>query len=321
MGLRQGRGWRRLAPVLGVALVAGACDLGEPPVVLDDGHVDGFAVAWEDGALDVHVHDDGAGVERDPAEAVLHAVPATRTVVPGGSAFGFLGAAGSDVWILPQAQEPGVLWLGWETEEIPAGVLDGNRLQWRLLAVEGPGAFHLFTSGSFGQPQVLFDSDDGLPDSVTVSTGTHAHGNWAFGAAGQYKVTFEATAVVDGRPVSSGPVHYTFTAESYECGDIDDVTVAPNPVAGGSSLDVDYQLANCGTAGDTYGIAVTVTAPAACGGGVQTVAGGPHTLAAGATVAGSVAVEAPGCAGTYAVKVKATGVPNSYADEAELTVT
>jgi surface-anchored protein len=44
---------------------------------------------------------------------------------------------------------------------------------------------------------------NGLPDRYTVSTGTHAHGNWAFTKEGAYKLTFTQRATLaNGRSVS-----------------------------------------------------------------------------------------------------------------------
>jgi surface-anchored protein len=298
-----------------------ACDTGEPPFVLDEGHVDGFAVAVDDGEFDLHVHDDVYGVERSPAETVLHARPGSQTSIPANPAYSFLGAAGADIWVLPQVQDSDLLWLGWETEEIPTGILQGNALQWKLMEVDGPGSFHIFTTGALGQPTVLFDSDDGLPDTVSLPVGTHAHGNWTFGAPGQYTVTFQAIGTLaDGTPLDSGPVDYTLTVGQYECGDVDDMAVDPATVAGGQSVEVSYVLENCGTASDSLGVSVTLKAPASCGGAVTTTPVAPTTVTAGGSVAGSATVTAPSCPGTYQVKAKPTGVPNSYAAVTDLHV-
>jgi len=85
----------------------------------------------------------------------------------------------------------------------------------RLVSVNGPGQFALYTVNSFGTPTALLNSGDGLPDSFTVHRGTHAHGNWAFRAAGTYTVVFEVTTTTAAdNAVSSGPEIYTFVVES-----------------------------------------------------------------------------------------------------------
>src|SRR5688572_10129161 len=61
-------------------------------------HVD-VGLAFEDGAWDLHLHDETNDVEYGPGEALLHASAAARVTVPPGSQFAFLGAApGDTVW-------------------------------------------------------------------------------------------------------------------------------------------------------------------------------------------------------------------------------
>jgi len=305
-----------------IALLAASCDLAEPPHLLQVGHVDGFAVHVDDGELEVHIHDDSGAepVERDPASTVLHALPGTKTQVPNNPNFAFLGPAGADVWILPQTQRPDILWLGWETQGISPGVLQGNQLTWRVTGVDGPGDFSVFTVGAFGAPTVIFNSADGLPDSRVVPTGVHVHGNWGFTAPGEYTVTFEATATLaDGTPVSSGPVPYTFTVDSYACGDVDDLTL-PASVEGGSAVDVTYDYSNCGADPSTADVQARVTAPEACGKVVTNHGIDSHSLAPGAAEAGSGSFTAPTCPGTYTVSVRGHGPANSYIQQVNLTV-
>ncbi|MDO8201575.1 choice-of-anchor M domain-containing protein, partial [Conexibacter sp. CPCC 205762] len=180
------------------AALAGPGSAAAAPVVLQDGHVD-WGARLVDGALRVQVKDGTAGsgavVWRDPADVVFHVRPAARTSVPAGAAFAFLGTPGAPLWLLPQVQRPGVLWPGWNTEEIAGGQVAGP-LTWTLDAVDGPGRFALFSSGTFGGATTLFDSGDGLPDTTTVPAGTHAHGNWAFGAEGRYLLTLTTRAAL-----------------------------------------------------------------------------------------------------------------------------
>ncbi|MBB4662848.1 choice-of-anchor M domain-containing protein [Conexibacter arvalis] len=165
-------------------------------VVLDDGHVD-VAARLVGGALRLQVKDGTAGagsvIWRDPADVVLHARPASATTVPSAAAMGFLGAPGAPLWLLPQVQRAGVLWPGWNTEQLTSAEVAGA-VRWTLTGVEGPGAFALFTTGAFGTVDKLFDTSDGLPDARAIPLGTHAHGNWAFGAEGRYVLSFEIRA-------------------------------------------------------------------------------------------------------------------------------
>ncbi|GIF17064.1 choice-of-anchor M domain-containing protein [Actinoplanes teichomyceticus] len=194
--------------------VSAATPAQAAPVTLTSGHVDVLDVDYTAGALTLSVNDGtgGAEIERDPADVVLQ-VPATAKVtVPGGSAWSFLGEAGSTAWVLPQSSTSGLIWAGWNTLEIPSGVLQGNTVSFRLTGVSGPGAVSVYTV-SAGTPAKLFDSGDGLPDSLTVARNLHAHANWAFTRPGTYTATFAVTGRLasNGATVSTGAKTYTFT--------------------------------------------------------------------------------------------------------------
>jgi putative ABC transporter-associated repeat protein len=181
-------------------LLATACALALAPAahaetVLDGGHAD-YGVRIVDGALRSQVKDDSAGGEpvwREVGEVLVRLDAAARATVPAGASWGFLGSPGATIWVVPQVQKPGVVWLGWNTEALSAADVDGA-VRWRLTAVEGPGTVAVFQTGAFGQVDRLFDSGDGLPDARDVPVGTHAHGNWAFTRPGTYALTFEHSA-------------------------------------------------------------------------------------------------------------------------------
>jgi len=311
----------RLALVAAGALALGACDLLEPPKPYAAGHVDAPGVAYEDGAIALHVHDEEGGVELEPHEAVLQAVPASETTVPSDPAFSFLGDPGDPVWVLPEVQDPELLWLGYAAEEVETGVFEDDELTWQLVEVDGPGDVFLFTVDPFGTPDVLFDSKNGLPDSTAIGVGEHHHASWAFTAPGHYEVTYVVGGtLVGGGPVDSGPVQFTFVVGEYECGDVDDVTITPSPARVGRPVEVAYTLENCGTQTSDVGASVTVRAPVSCGGGSTTVTGSTRTLDAGETATDSVTFNAPSCRGTYTVKVKADEVPYRYAEQRSLKV-
>ena len=112
-------------------------------------------------------------------------------------------AAGTPIWQIPQTQKAGVVWLGWNTEELTAAQVYGGGVDWRLDKVTGPGALAIFEFDSFGQPKIIFNSADGLPDTYRIPLGTHAHGNWAFTKAGTYRLTLTHSATLaNGKAVS-----------------------------------------------------------------------------------------------------------------------
>jgi surface-anchored protein len=184
-----------------------------PTVVLSQGHVDAVDVHYEDGELELHVHDETVdpSVERDPADVVFRVLPGAETTVPDDPAYSFLGSPGAPVWILPEAQNPDLLWPGLSTEEIEPGVFAGDTVTLTLWRVRGPGALSVFTTDAFGTPAVLANSGDGTPDQLTLTTGGHQHVNWGFTSTGTYKVVFQTCGTLaDGTKVVSDPAVYTF---------------------------------------------------------------------------------------------------------------
>ncbi|MEV6281985.1 TIGR03773 family transporter-associated surface protein [Kribbella sp. NPDC051770] len=169
---------------------------GGPSVKLTTGHAD-FAVRVEGNGLRSRVKDGTRGpvVWRAPEDVLVELGTAAEATAPGG-AFGFLGPAGSKLWQIPQTQKDGVVWLGWNTEELTATQVSGGSVNWRLDKVTGPGRVAVFEFDSFGQPKIVFNSADGLPDTVKVPLGTHAHGNWTFTQPGTYQLTFTHTATL-----------------------------------------------------------------------------------------------------------------------------
>jgi surface-anchored protein len=209
------------APVVGLLGMVAACAPSPTPPppppaphVISAGHADVFEVTVSGSALSVQIEDESAvpTVYRNPAQTLLQVKPTAQTSVPSpAGAFSFLGAAGAPVWILPQVQNPTLLWPGTSTERIGAGVLQGNSVTWHIDSVSGPGGFHVYTTNGFGVPSVIFTSTAAFPQSTTLGVPTHAHHNWAFGATGTYTVAMRATATLaGGTPVTSGPVTYTF---------------------------------------------------------------------------------------------------------------
>ncbi|MET7277198.1 choice-of-anchor M domain-containing protein [Kribbella sp. NPDC005582] len=187
-----------------------------PSVVLDQGHVDVVGIAWEDNAFNVHVHDEETDTEYSPAEVQLVAKPGSQIAVPDDAAYSFLGTPGSPAWVLPQVQDADLLWPGIGAEEIGPGVFTNDSLKVVLVGVTGPADFSIFTTDAFGTPTRLADSGNGLPDTISTTAGGHLHANWAFEAAGTYKVKFKVcgTLAATGKTVSSAIATYTFTVQA-----------------------------------------------------------------------------------------------------------
>lgn len=221
---------------------------GTGRTVIADGHVD-LGPRFLGGAWHLQIRDDHVRpvVWRNLPDVVLQAVDAAAVTVPADPAFAFLGQAGVRVWVLPQTQQPGILWPGWNTQD-PSVIPKVNReATWRLHGVTGPGKFALFLNGNFGAPQILFDSAKSFPQETGIEVGSHVHGNWVFGAPGSYVLdiemlasTVDGSAVTDrqqlrifvgaGDPGTAFPVVATTTATSAGT-PVPPVAEAPGPAA------------------------------------------------------------------------------------------
>ncbi|MGW3968824.1 choice-of-anchor M domain-containing protein [Streptomyces ardesiacus] len=182
-------------------------------VTLTSGHVDVLDVDYASNSLTLDLLDEttSTAVDRAPADVTLNVpVAAKHTNVPSTTPWAFLGTGGT-AWILPQSQTSGLLWAGWNTTGVPSGTFVDNKLTFSLTGVTGPAGFSIYTA-SGSTPTVLFDSGNGLPDTLSVSAGAHTHANWGFDAAGTYKVTFSVSGVLasNGQTVSTGSKTYTF---------------------------------------------------------------------------------------------------------------
>lgn len=164
--------------------------------VLNDGHVD-VASLLEGGSLLTRVKDtteSATAVYRDPEETVLQLLPGAETAVPADPDFAFLGSGGATIWQVSQTQQDDLLWPGWSTESIAAEATTGG-IDWRLDAVDGPGAFFIYQTADFGEVRRVLSSTE-LGAWYTIPKLTHAHGNWAFTAEGVYCLDFMRSATL-----------------------------------------------------------------------------------------------------------------------------
>jgi surface-anchored protein len=183
--------------------------------LLQTGHVD-LGPKYADGQWTFLIHDDAAradaaatSVWRYPAETVLRVLDQAQLTVPDDPNYAFIGAdPGQPVWVVPQTQNPDALWLGWNTQDPEVMRTIDRGITLSLTGVQGPGIMTSYLqSGSFGEPQLLWDSR--VPDAqpIWVDVNTHTHANWVFTAPGVYLVQLEAAAdLIDGTRVSDSQV-------------------------------------------------------------------------------------------------------------------
>lgn len=79
--------------------------------------------------------------------------------------------------------------------------------QLRLTNMHGPGPMAAYITSTFGVPEVLFNTSDGITDAdhITLPADAHTHVSWAFSTPGAYTLTFEATAP-DGTTLGATPI-------------------------------------------------------------------------------------------------------------------
>ena len=202
---------------LGLAVALTASFNAAAQVTLTDGHTD-VGIVYESGLWNLHIgrHDDIPPMEYAPNEAILQVGPASQATVPPNPAYSFLGSPGATVYILPQVQNPALLFLGLGTEEQGLGDFVNDRITLSLTAVSGPGNFSMYDVGAFGTPTVFMNSANGISaaDQIDLVAGGHRHVNWAFSAPGTYEVSFQASGVLNdgqGTFTQSAPAIYTFS--------------------------------------------------------------------------------------------------------------
>ncbi|MET7277195.1 choice-of-anchor M domain-containing protein [Kribbella sp. NPDC005582] len=174
------------------------------PVAIDNGHVD-LGPRFVDGHWTVQLRDDTTdpATWRDLDTVVLHATSRAKIAVPRDPAYSFLGTPGRQVWVIPQVQQDGIVWPGWNTQDTEVATKVDREVTWSLEGVRGPGAFTLFLNSDFGKPQPVFDSRKPLPQQTGIDVNTHVHGNWTFDAEGTYLLDVVMTAkLIDGSSVS-----------------------------------------------------------------------------------------------------------------------
>lgn len=209
---------------------------------LDAGHVDALAPQLVGGQLELKVKDDTVRptVVRNVSDVLFVVKAEARVPLPSGAAFGFLGAAGDRVSILPQTQDARLLWPGWSTEHASLAGAFGAPLRFALEHVDGPGRFHLFASDPFGGVGQRFASsspDTAFPttNAWTVGLREHVHANWAFSAPGDYALRFRVSGTLSGGGEVSDVQTYRFRVDGTDGGGGGGGSNGPGGGSGGGS--------------------------------------------------------------------------------------
>lgn len=180
---------------------------------LDNGHVD-IVGKTSDGGLNIALKDETrqhstTTVEREIDDVKFVVGENARHKRHGAGMMSheldFLGPENSVFYGMPQTQQEGVLWPGYNTQDIDFGALteDGVRLSIEPKRMPRGANFGLFTTDYIGRPSVLIDSTQ-QKHALRSTFSTHVHANWAFTKPGTYAfdVAYSAT-LKDGTPTSS----------------------------------------------------------------------------------------------------------------------
>lgn len=219
------------APVSAHAQPASAPSQAGPAdeVTIAEGHLD-MGPRLIDGRWTIQVRDDTVQpvVWRPLEKVTLRGTEKAKLAVPSSSQFAFLGQPGSSVWLLPQVQQPGIVWPGWNTQAPEIVERMGREVTWKLHSVQGPGTFHLFLNENFANPRILFDSTKPFPQETGIETNTHVHGAWAFSAPGRYQLGISMEGVA-----KDGTKYYGTGTVRINVGSDAEIAAAPTgPVRG-----------------------------------------------------------------------------------------
>jgi surface-anchored protein len=195
-----------------LALLACAIVADTPKSELTREHVDLRMVYQPESTnlLTLLVHDGDLNRVYAPDEIILVVAEEARLELPPGTPF---GAAGDPLWILPQSQDPNLLYLGTDAGAVPQDVFS-DALTLQLKNVQGPGHFYLWQAGEVGGLNVRMNSANGITeeDRITPVAGSHEHFNWGFSTSGVYQLTFQLSGMRIGEitNISSPETVFTF---------------------------------------------------------------------------------------------------------------
>lgn len=113
--------------------------------------------------------------------------------------------------VIPLVEDVGldVIWLGLRVRGDGAqlGATRSSEVRLSMTGLEGPGDLVVYLTEALGQPELYFDSSDGIDaaDTTTLPPAAHTHLNWAFTRPGTYELTL-AAAVDHGDRAEPRPV-------------------------------------------------------------------------------------------------------------------
>lgn len=263
---------------------------------ISHGHLD-IQATLKDRQLSVGLRDDSGIIDADstvrPLDSVVWTVSENarrvRTERMADEKLNFMGPVGTAFYGLPQTQQSGLPWPGYNTQDIDYSQLRGPVRLHVVPKVMPEGArFGMFTE-SLNGADVLLDSTTGKT-TIDIDYATHAHANWVFSEPGQYMfdVHYSAT-LADGTEVNS-PVQQLAVAVGKKASDACSFETAvpkdPNAASDDFSGVRRVDSATPGGAGGNAGSGQAGASGAA--GGVNAQGSGPADGSAGGVYPGGV---------------------------------
>ncbi|STD03539.1 choice-of-anchor M domain-containing protein [Corynebacterium renale] len=173
-------------------------------VALNQGHVDAFNVTAPGGQLHLNLKEDvtGSHVEHEASDVLLEVGDNAWT-----EDTAQVDAIGTGSYFLPQTQQAGLLWPGWDTFGVADAGMDSITLNFTQVA--GPGEVYVWQTASFGGAQAV--TADGFialrsGSQIVQSQPGHTHANWAFTQPGMYTMD----VVAEGGGQRSNTARYTW---------------------------------------------------------------------------------------------------------------
>lgn len=105
-----------------------------------------------------------------------------------------LGAIGESSYVLPETQNPDIVWPGVSTEGIDYSQFPKG-IDYELKVVDSPKDSRVvfFQGGTFGGPaNIMVDSANPAKSRIHTDSPTHMHANWVFSRPGHYRLQIRA---------------------------------------------------------------------------------------------------------------------------------
>ncbi|AMD87184.1 hypothetical protein AXF14_05760 [Actinomyces radicidentis] len=244
---------------------AAQCTPNGVDTVIDAGHVDMFNVVSDaKGRTSMTLKEDvtGAHVTHAPESVLLKVKEqALQKALPEG-----VPGAGKPGYLLPQTQDPALLWPGWDTQGVAAGGYSRTDLDVRYTGPDGGRISMFLMAGLGGVQSRLTDGGYELkPSGSTIRQDypAHTHVNWVFSKAGRYTLTVTArSSKADGTTATTVPHTYTIDVGHVDCAGAQAPakgSTAPgarqgaSPVAGPGAALAAAESARAGATGSTAG--------------------------------------------------------------------